>query len=97
MPHHCHYRSLSTLGNARAHYLQKFKANIWADKVVVSFRPAVIALIAAAAAYSIAGKGITDVRGIIIAVASFLVLRTRKINPVLVLILAGVSGIIVYL
>ncbi len=79
-----------------AHFLQKFEANIWADKIVRGLRPAVIALIAAAA-YSIAGKGITDVWGIIIAVASFLVLRTRKINPILVLIMAGISGIIVYL
>ena len=79
-----------------AHFLQRFEANIWADKIVRGLRPAVIALIAAAA-YSIAGKGITDVWGIIIAVASFLVLRTHKINPILVLILAGISGIIVYL
>ena len=79
-----------------AHFLQRFEANIWADKIVRGLRPAVIALIAAAA-YSIAGKGITDVWGIIIAVASFLVLRTRKINPILVLIMAGISGIIVYL
>jgi len=79
-----------------AHFLRKFEANIWVDKIVRSLRPAVIALIAAAA-YSIAGKGITDLWGIIIGVASFLVLRTRKINPILVLIMAGISGIIVYL
>ena len=79
-----------------AHFLQKFEANIWANRIVVSLRPAVIALIAAAA-YSIAGRGITDVRGVIIAVASFLLLRTRKINPIFVLILAGISGIVIYL
>ncbi len=79
-----------------AHLLQKFEANIWADRIVRGLRPAIIALIAAAA-FSIAGKGITDIKGIIMAIASFLVLRTRKINPILVLILAGVLGIIVYL
>ena len=77
-------------------FLQKFETNIWVDKVVRGLRPAVIALIATAA-YSIAGKGITDIKGIIIAIASFLVLGTRKINPILVLILAGIAGIIAYL
>ncbi len=79
-----------------AHFLQKFEANIWADKIVRSLRPAVIALIAAAA-YSIAGKGITDIKGIVIAIVSFVGLMTRKVNPILVLILAGIAGIIVYL
>ena len=78
-----------------AHFLHRFEGNIWADRVVRSLRPAVIALIAAAA-YSVAGRGITDIWGIIIAVASFAVLRTRKINPILVLITAGIAGIIVY-
>ena len=79
-----------------AHLLRRFESNVWADRIVRSLRPAVIALIAAAA-YSVAGKGITDIWGIIIAVASFAVLRTRKINPVLVLIIAGIAGIIIYL
>lgn len=79
-----------------ARFLRRFEGNIWADRIVRSLRPAVVALIAAAA-YSIAGRGITDMWGIVIAVASFLILRTRKVNPVLVLIAAGVSGIMIYL
>jgi len=77
-------------------FLQKFAANPLTDKIIRSLRPAVIALIAAAA-YSIAAGGITDVKGIIIAVAGFIVLMTRKINPILVLISAGIAGIIIYL
>lgn len=79
-----------------ARFLQRFETNIWVDRVVRSLRPAVIALIAAAA-YSIGGKGITDITGIIIAIVSFLVLRTLKISPILVLVLAGIAGIIAYL
>jgi len=76
--------------------LQKFAANIWTDKIVRGLRPAVVALIAAAA-YSIAAEGISDIKGIIIAVVGFSVLMTHKLNPILVLVLAGVAGIIVYL
>jgi chromate transporter len=77
-------------------FLQKFATNLWTERVVKGLRPAVIALIAAAA-YSIADGGIADIKGIVIAVVSFSVLLTRKLNPILVLVLAGVAGIIVYL
>jgi chromate transporter len=78
-----------------ARFLQRFEGNIWADRVVRSLRPAVVALIAAAA-YSIAGKGIADIWGIVISVASFFILRSRKISPPLILIMAGIAGIIAY-
>ena len=77
-------------------FLQKFAANALTDKIIRGLRPAVIALIAAAA-YSIAAGGITDIKGIVIAAVGFIVLMTRKINPILVLISAGIAGIIVYL
>lgn len=67
-------------------------------KFVTGLRSAVIALIAAAA-YSIAitGNGIADIRGIVIALAAFVILRTHKLDPVLVLLLAGVSGLMAYI
>ncbi|MFO7712092.1 MAG: chromate transporter, partial [Dehalococcoidia bacterium] len=67
-----------------------------AARIVTSLRPAVVALIAAAA-YSVADKGITDIWGIVIVVAAFAVLRVRRIHPVLVLVIAGVAGIIIYI
>ncbi len=76
--------------------LQKFGTSFLADRVIRSLRPAVIALIAAAA-YSIAAGGITDLKGIVIGVVGLIVLMSRKINPIFVLILAGIAGIIVYL
>lgn len=78
-----------------ARFLHRLQGNLWADRIVRSLRPAVVALIAAAA-YSIAGKGIADIWGIMIAVASFLILRSRKISPPLVLVMAGIAGILVY-
>lgn len=79
-----------------AHMLRRFEGNVWVDRIVRSLRPAIVALIGAAA-YSVGGKGIADVWGIVIAVASFVVLRTGKVNPVLVLLLAGSAGILIYL
>ena len=78
-------------------FLKKHGTNPQINKVVKGIRPAVIALMVAAA-YSIAtGGGITDLKGIIIAIVSFIVLQTHKMNPIIVLVLAGIVGIIVYL
>ncbi|MDD5039200.1 MAG: chromate transporter [Dehalococcoidales bacterium] len=78
-------------------FLKKFQTNILIDKIIQGLRPAVIALVASAA-YSMVVKegGITDITGIVIAVVSFLLIRSRKVDPILVLILAGISGIITY-
>jgi len=78
--------------------LKRFESNSGVGKFVTGLRPAVIALIAAAA-YSIAitGNGIADIRGVIIALVAFVILRTHKLDPVLVLLLAGVSGVIAYI
>lgn len=79
-----------------AYFLRRSERNVWAVRTVTSLRPAVVALIAAAA-YSVADKGITDIWGIVIVVAAFAVLRARRIHPVLVLVIAGVAGIVIYI
>ncbi len=77
--------------------LSHFETNSGVGKFITGLRPAVIALIAAAA-YSIAvtGQGIGDVRALIIALIAFIILRTHKLDPIFVLLLAGISGIIIY-
>jgi chromate transporter len=78
--------------------LTRFAANSNVDKFLKGLRPAVIALIAAAAyAIAVTGGGIADYKGIIIAAVSFIILRTHKLDLVLVLLLAGISGMAVYL
>jgi chromate transporter len=78
--------------------LTRFAADSNVDKFLKGLRPAVIALIAAAAyAIAVTGGGIADYKGIIIAAVCLLILRTHKLDPVLVLLFAGISGIIVYL
>jgi chromate transporter len=80
------------------HILRRFETNSGVDKFLKGVRPAVIALIAAAAyAIAVTGGGIADYKGIIIAAVCFLILRTHKLDPILVLLLAGISGVVVYL
>jgi chromate transporter len=78
-------------------FLKKFETNTLINNMIKGLRPAVIALIASAAYSIITGGGIKDLKGVIIAIVSFLVIRSKRIDPILVLILAGVSGIILYM
>ncbi|MBC7320478.1 chromate transporter [bacterium] len=77
-------------------FLKRFEANIWVNSVIKGLRPAVVALIASAAYSLVKGGGITEVKGLAIAIISFIILRTKKLDPILVLILAGIVGIIIY-
>lgn len=77
-------------------FLKRFEANIWVNSVIKGLRPAVVALIASAAYSLVKGGGITELKGLIIAIASFIVLRTKKLDPILVLIIAGIVGIFLY-
>jgi len=78
-------------------FLKKFETNIWVTNILKGLRPAVVALIASAAYSIVKGGGISDIKGIIIGVVSFLLLRSKKLNPILILILAGIVGVIVYI
>jgi chromate transporter len=77
--------------------VNRFAANSNIARFLKGLRPAVIALIAAAAyALAVTGGGIADYRGVIIAIICFAVFRLHKLDPVIVLLLAGVSGILIY-
>ena len=80
-----------------AQLLGKFQENTWVSGIVKGLRPALVALIVAAV-YSIVvnGKAIADTKGIIIGITSFLAITSRRINPIFILILAGILGIILY-
>lgn len=77
--------------------LKRLETNPVITQIVRSLRPAVIALIAAAAYSVLSGGGINDLKGVIIAVVAFILLRTRKLDPVIILLLAGIAGVILYL
>lgn len=77
-------------------FLKRFETNVWVNNVIKGLRPAVVALIASAAYSLVKGGGIAEAKGLIIAIISFIILRTKRLDPILVLILAGIVGIIVY-
>lgn len=77
-------------------FLKRFETNVWVNSALKGLRPAVVALIASAAYSLIKGGGITEVKGLIIGIVSFIILRTKKLDPILILILAGIVGIVVY-
>lgn len=57
-------------------------------------RPAVVALIAAAT-WSILPSSITNLVGVVIAVAAFFAIRRLKLDPILALVLAAALGIVI--
>ena len=80
-----------------AKFLQKFYKLPLVQAAFKGLRPAVIALISMAA-ITILQSTVTlgDLRSVFIALASFLLLSFTRINPILVIIAAGVTGIILY-
>lgn len=58
-------------------------------------RPAVLALIASAAIILV-GEAIRDIYSLIIAILVFLLVAVKKMNPIIVLALSGLAGIIIY-
>lgn len=78
--------------------LDIFKTNIWVKSALKGLRPAVIALVASAAYFIVAsGRGISDLKGLAIGAVALLAIRSHKIDPIWVLVLAGVPGAIVYI
>jgi chromate transporter len=63
--------------------------------IFMGIRPVVVALIVSAA-FALGRIAIQDLRSIIIGVVVFMILRFRKIHPVLVVLAAGVFGILLY-
>ncbi|MGC8972455.1 MAG: chromate transporter [bacterium] len=77
-------------------FLKRFETNLLVNSALKGLRPAVVALIASAAYSLIKGGGINEVKGLIIGIVSFIILRTKKLDPILILIIAGIVGIILY-
>ena len=67
----------------------RFRSGQTMQNVLGALRPVVVALIASAAGKS--GGGVSIV-GIVLMVAAFLVLRWKKWNPILVMLLCGIGG-----
>ncbi|NLJ49016.1 MAG: chromate transporter, partial [Candidatus Atribacteria bacterium] len=73
-------------------FLSLFEGNDHVQKIMKGLRPSVIALMSLAG-FSIAQNGIMDWFAVILSVVSFILVWKKIIDPILMLILAGLAGI----
>lgn len=78
------------------HFFSKFKENTDVQQIMQGLRPAVIGLIAAAALLLINEENFVDYLSWIFFTGAFLLNKYYKIHPILIIVLAGVAGFIVY-
>ncbi|MBS4536459.1 chromate transporter [Clostridium sp. D2Q-14] len=78
-----------------AHFLEKFKNSKYVDWIFRGIRPTVLGLVASAL-YSVGRESISDFKGVIIAITMFYLVGIKKINPIMCIIGAGITGILLY-
>lgn len=78
-----------------AHFFKKVKDSKFLNNILLFLRPAVIGLIFAAA-FTIAKTSTTDITGIIITVSVFVLMLKTQIHPVILILIAGLSGAFLY-
>ena len=76
-------------------FLSAFEGNDKVQKIMKGLRPSVIALMSLAG-YSIAQNGIMDWFAVGLCVISFVLVWKKMIDPIMMLILAGIAGIFYY-
>jgi len=75
---------------------QKFSANRWVNYAFLGLRPVTVGLIASAALLLMNTDNFTDYKSIIIFSVAFILTKYVKIHPILMILLAGLSGLILY-
>ena len=78
------------------HAYKKFRSNKYVDDVFKGIRPATAGLIAAAALLLMNRENFIDYKSIIIFVVAFGATMFLKLHPVLMIILAAITGLIIY-
>ncbi|MGL4654373.1 MAG: chromate transporter [Sarcina sp.] len=76
--------------------MDKFKNNKYLDGVFAGLKPVLIALIISAFV-SLAKDSYVDMKSIIISVITLMLLLSKKVHPILVIILSAIMGIIFYI
>jgi len=75
---------------------QKFSSNRWVNYAFLGLRPVIVGLIASAALLLMNKENFTDYKSIIIFAIAFILTKYLKVHPILMIILAGLSGLILY-
>ena len=79
-----------------AHYYLKFRQNKYVNDIFMGLRPVIVGLIASAALQLVNKENFIDYISILFFIIGFLLIWKWKINPILIIVLAGVTGLIVY-
>lgn len=77
------------------HHYHKFKKNKSIQSILMFIKPAVIGIVASAASILLKGA-LVDYFSIIILAISVYLSVIKKVNPIIIIIIAGVIGIIIY-
>lgn len=78
-----------------SHYMIKFKESEVISSALLGMRPALIGLIISAF-ISLGKESYHDIKSIIIGIIVFALLISKKIHPILVIVISGVLGVIFY-
>lgn len=77
-------------------FFTQVKDNVWVEKAFMGLRPATVGLIAAAALLLMNKENFIDYKSFLIFGAAFILTWKFKIHPILMIILAGIAGVILY-
>lgn len=77
------------------HYIMKFKESKAIKAAFMGMRPALIALILSAF-LSLAKTSYIDIKSVIIGILTLVMLLSKKIHPIMVIVVSGVLGVILY-
>ncbi|GHV60014.1 chromate transporter [Bacteroidia bacterium] len=75
---------------------RKFRSNAYVNDAFKGLRPVVVGLIAAAALLLINRENFIDYKSLIIFGVAFLLTMFTKIHPILLIVLAGLAGLVLY-
>lgn len=79
-----------------SHYFIKFKNNKYVEMAFLGLRPATVGLIAAASLLLMNSENFIDYKSFLIFGGAFFLTWKYKIHPILMIFLAGLTGIILY-
>ncbi|MDL2282214.1 chromate transporter [Parabacteroides sp. OttesenSCG-928-G06] len=79
-----------------SYYFARVKNNKYVEAAFTGLRPATVGLIAAAALLLMNSENFIDYKSYLIFAAAFLMTWKLKVHPILLIILAGVAGFVLY-
>lgn len=78
-----------------AKFLTSFSEDRRVKRAFSWIRPVVSGLLLSAV-FSIGTKTLIDIKGLILAIIFFIILQSKKISPILLIVIAAITGIILY-